>query len=163
MLHAKEIEIWLLLIREFEPQLRVQWFLQRLFKCHFQWDFQWKSKSKSTFTIKQGVRQGGILSASHYKRYNNRLMIDVEDRFTGKKIGTVRIPHISVADDMCFVTEDRSEVQPTLSTAETYANREHYTIHPTKKLPYSTTKLRNALLPCMENRFPSRKKRLFWA
>ena len=60
-------------------------------------------------------------------------MIDVEDRFTGNKIGTVvRIPHISVADDMCFITEDRSEVQPMLSTAETYANRELYTILTTK-------------------------------
>ena len=34
----------------------------------------------SPFVIKQWVRQGGILSASHYKRYNNPLMIDVDDR-----------------------------------------------------------------------------------
>ena len=75
---------------------------------------KWDGFLSSPFTIKQGVRRGGILSASHCKRYNNPLIIDVEDRFTGKKIGTVRIPHTSVADEMCFVTEDRSEVQPTL-------------------------------------------------
>ena len=93
---------------------------------------KWDGFLSSPFVIKQGVRQGGILSASHYKRYNNPLMIDVEDRFRGKRIGTVKIPHISVADDMCFVTEHKEEIQPMVSTSEAYANREHYTIHPTK-------------------------------
>ena len=79
-----------------------------------------------------GVRQGGILSAPHYKRYNNSFLIDVEDRFSGKCIGTVKIPHVTVADDMCFTTEEISEVQPMLSAAELQANGEHYTIHPTK-------------------------------
>ena len=33
---------------------------------------------------------------------------------------------------MCFVTEHKEEIQPMVSTSEAYANREHYTIHPTK-------------------------------
>ena len=106
------------------------------------------------FTIKQGVRQGRILSASHYKQYNNPLMIDVEDRFTGKKIGTVRIPHISVANDMCSVTEDRSEVQPMLSTAETYANREHYTIHPTKTVTLQYNEAEECPITLYEKQVP---------
>ena len=36
---------------------------------------KWDGFLSSPFVIKQGVRQGGILSASHYKRYNNPLMI----------------------------------------------------------------------------------------
>ena len=63
-------------------------------------EVKWDWFLSSLFAIKQGVCQGRILSASHYKRYNNPLLIDVEDRFTGKKIGTVRIPYISVADDV---------------------------------------------------------------
>ena len=90
----------------------------------------WVSVSCSYYTA--GVRQGGILSAPHYKRYNNSFLIDVEDRFSGKCIGTVKIPHVTVADDMCFITEEKSEVQPMMSAAELQANREHYTIHPTK-------------------------------
>ena len=62
----------------------------------------------SPFSIKQGVRQGGILSATQYKRYNNSLLIEVEDRFTGKQIGTVRIPHVTVADDIENELQDGS-------------------------------------------------------
>lgn len=102
---------------------------------------KWDGFLSSPFIIKQGVRQGGVLSASHYKRYNNPLMLEVEDRFSGKQIGVIKIPHVSVADDMCFVTEDKEEAQPMMSSAESYANREHYTIHPTKTvtLQYNLT------------------------
>ena len=49
-----------------------------------------------------------ILSAPHYKGYNNSFLVDVEDRFCGVQIETVSIPHVTVADDMCFITEDES-------------------------------------------------------
>ena len=83
-------------------------------------------------------------------------MIDVEDRFDGS--GTAKIPHISMADDMCFVTEDKEEVQPMLTTAETYANREHYTIHPTKTatVQYNCSELPQS--PYMVKRFPSKRR-----
>ena len=48
------------------------------------------------------------------------------------KFGTVKIPHVTVADDICFITEKRSELQPMLASAELQANREHFTIHPVK-------------------------------
>ena len=95
---------------------------------------KWDGFLSSPVSIRQGVRQGGILSAPHYKRYNNSFLIDVEDRFCGKRIGTVSIPHVTVADDMCFITEEEPEIQPMMSAAELQANREHYTIHPTKTI-----------------------------
>ena len=81
-------------------------------------------------------------------------MIAVEDKFTKKRIGTVKLPHISMADDMCIGTEDKEGVQPMMSTAESYANREHYTIHPTKTitLQYNSTESS----PYMEKRLSSR-------
>ena len=93
---------------------------------------KWDCFLSSAVTIRQGVRQGGILPAPHYKRYNNSFLIDVEDRFCGKHIGTVSIPHVTVADDMCFITEEKSDLQPMMSAAELHASRDHYTIHPTK-------------------------------
>ena len=86
---------------------------------------KWDGFLSSPVIIRQGVRQGGILSAPHYKRYNNSFLIDVEDRFCGKRIGTVTIPHVTVADDMCFITEVEPEIQPMVSAAELQANREH--------------------------------------
>ena len=90
---------------------------------------KWDGFLSSSFVIRQGVRLGGILSASHY---NNSFLIDVEDKFTGKSIGTIKTPHVTCADDMCYIIEIRDEFQCMISTPETYANREHYSIHPTK-------------------------------
>ena len=81
------------------------------------------------FTIKQGVRNGGILSSSHYKSYNYSLQIEVEDRFTGKLIGTTRIPHVTFADYMFLIIEEKTELQPMVYSAELHANREHFTTH----------------------------------
>ena len=98
---------------------------------------KWDGFLSSPFIIRQGMRQGGILSASHYKRYNNSLLIEVEDKLSGKRIGTVKIPHVTVADDMCFITEEKSELQPMVYSAEIQANREHFTIHPVKTVVQS--------------------------
>ena len=111
---------------------------------------KWDGFLSPAVTIRQGVRQGGILSAPHYKRYNNFFLIDVEDRFSGKCIGAVKIPHVTLADDMCFITEEKSEVQPMMSAAELQANREDYTIPPTKTviLNYNVQLQSSATLYC---------------
>ena len=44
----------------------------------------------------------------------------------------MKIPHVTCADDMCYITETRDELQCMMPISEAYANREHYTIHPTK-------------------------------
>ena len=101
---------------------------------------KWDGFLSAPFVIKQGVRQGGILSASHYRRYNNPLLLEIEDKSTGKHIGTVKIPHVTCADDLCFVTEAREELRTMVCTSEGYADREQFTIHPTKTVvvPYNT-------------------------
>ena len=59
----------------------------------------------------------------------------------GKKNGTVSSPHVECADDLCFLTESKDELQGMVGTSEKYANREHYTFHPTKTVvvPYNTS------------------------
>ena len=46
--------------------------------------------------IKHGVRQGAVLSTAHYKRYNDPLLIQLENKLTGAKIGYIRVPHVTV-------------------------------------------------------------------
>ena len=56
------------------------------------------------FVIKQVVRQGGVLSTGHCKRYNHPFLIEIENKLTVAKIGFIRIPHVTVADDVALLT-----------------------------------------------------------
>ena len=46
-----------------------------------------------------------MLSTGHYKRYNRY------NRYPGVKIVSIRIPHITVADDLAILAEDKSDSQ----------------------------------------------------
>ena len=71
--------------------------------------------------------------------------METEDKFTGKTIGTIKVPHVTCADDLCYMTDSKDELRPMLSTSEGYANREHYTIHPAKTV----------IIPCNTRDTPS--------
>ena len=107
---------------------------------------KWEGHLSSPFSIRQGVRQGGgggcVLSSTHYKRYNNPLLLQLEDKYTGTVIGSVRIPHITVADDLAVLSNSRNEMQHMLDDTGEFANMERYIIHPTKSgvLTYSNGK-----------------------
>ena len=91
---------------------------------------KWEGTLSAPFVIKQGVRQGGVLSTGHYKRYNNPLLIELENKFIGATIGYIRVPHVTVADDLALMSNSTSEMQDMVPTSGTFANR--YVFHPTK-------------------------------
>ena len=93
---------------------------------------KWEANLSSPINIRQGVRQGGVLSTSHYKRYNNPLLLEVENRFTGALIGYIKIPLVTVADDLAFLTHSQLEMQFMLDRGHSYARTNRYGIHPTK-------------------------------
>ena len=97
------------------------------------------------FVIKQGVRQGGVLSTAHYKRYNNPLLIQLENKFTGAKIGCIRIPHVTVADDHTLMSHLTNEMQVMVPTSGGVAYRSRFVIHPKKSciLTYWDTYLKH--------------------
>ena len=71
---------------------------------------KWKGFLSTPFLIRQGVRQGGVLSATHYKRYNNLLLLQLEDKYTGAIIGSIQIPQITVANDLLLLAKSRLEM-----------------------------------------------------
>ena len=96
---------------------------------------KWEGTLSDPFVIKQGVRQGGVLSNAHYKRYSNPLLIQLENKFTGAKIGCIRIPHATVADDLTLMSHSTKEMQvmvPTSGSSGGFANRSRFMIHPKK-------------------------------
>ena len=70
-----------------------------------------------------------MLSTGHYKRYNNPLLLQLEERFPGVKIGSISIPHITVADDLALFAENKSEMQVMVWDVVDSAGREGYCIH----------------------------------
>ena len=57
--------------------------------------------------IEQGVRQGGVLSTANYKRYNNTLLLHLEDAYSAVKIGSINIPHTTLADDLVVLARKK--------------------------------------------------------
>ena len=69
---------------------------------------KWTGQLSDPIYIEQGVRQGSVLSTAHYKRCNNPLLLHLEDAFSEVKIGSINIPHITVADDLAVLARKKA-------------------------------------------------------
>ena len=85
---------------------------------------EWAGGLSHPININQGVRQGGVLSTSHYKRYNNPLLLQLEQRYSGAKIGSISIPPVTVADDLALLALLQPEMQVMVWDVENSAGRE---------------------------------------
>ena len=74
----------------------------------------------------------------HYKRNKNPLFLHQEKNHVGMKIGSISIPHITVADDLALLGKEKSDMQVMVWGAENGAERERYCIHPKKGTPFYT-------------------------
>ena len=73
-----------------------------------------------------------MLSTGHFKRYNNPPLLQLEDRYPGIKIGSIRVPHITVADDLTILAEKKLDSQVVVWNVEDSTNRKRYCSHPAK-------------------------------
>ena len=93
---------------------------------------KWNGEFSRQFPILQGVRQGGILSTGHYKRYNNPLLLQLELNFDGVAIGTEKLQHITCADDLALLSTSSKEMRKMVAHVEEYSNDNRYKINPSK-------------------------------
>lgn len=93
---------------------------------------KWKNSLSTSFTIAQGVKQGGVTSAPGYKVYTNSLLDQLQQMKIGFSIGTTWIPAPTCADDIAIVSSDMVESQVLLNQVESYSKSHRYTINPTK-------------------------------
>ena len=84
-----------------------------------------------------------MLSTSHYKRYNNPLLLQLADRYTEVKIGSICIPHVTVADDLALLARKHSDMQVMLWDVENNTSRERYYVNPTKSCCLCYSPIRN--------------------
>ena len=93
---------------------------------------KWQNLMSRPFSIKQGVRQGGVLSTEHYEGYNNPLLIKLETNFKGAKIGNICIPHTTCADDVALLSHSKSEPDQMLQIVGSFNYTHRYDINSQK-------------------------------
>ena len=72
------------------------------------------------------------MSTGHYKRYDNPILLRLEQRYTGAKIGSIGIPHVTVADDVALLSWSRPEMQEMVCDVEDNAGRERFFVNLSK-------------------------------
>ncbi len=111
---------------------------------------KWKNHTSEKFTVKQGVRQGGILSTLHYKLYNNNLLLMLEDLHVGATVGHINCCAPTCADDVAILATTPGDLQTLLDVVHNYTTDERYLINPQK----------SAVVPLASGRNSDRKDRL---
>ncbi len=94
----------------------------------------WEGENSKPYYIKQGVRQGGILSTDLYKMYLDQLLQRLQSTDLGMKIGSTHIAATACADDLILMSPSKHAIQILLDEAVTYAKRHRYKLHPTKSV-----------------------------
>ena len=100
--------------------------------CLFNNDVKWEDIRGTSFPVKQGVRQGGTLSAPLYKLYIHPLLEKLEDSKLGLSLGGAHIGTPTCADDMVLMANNEWDLQAMIDITELFASQRRYTLHPTK-------------------------------
>ncbi|MEW8544375.1 MAG: reverse transcriptase family protein, partial [Candidatus Thiodiazotropha sp.] len=93
---------------------------------------KWNGNISSPFEIKQGVRQGGILSTTHYKLFNNDLLILLRKLGVGMSIGHIDCCAPTCADDVALLATTTISLLLLLYVVNYYIGRERYCINASK-------------------------------
>ena len=106
-----------------------------------QYPLKWNGFISDSFKVKQGVRQGGLTSAPIYKIYTNRLPDQLTEHHTGHRIGTVKAPAPTCADDMDILFNAQTDTHMALNIVENYSKSHKYKINASKSatVPYSSS------------------------
>ena len=81
---------------------------------------QWGHCISSTFTVSNGVKQGGILSPKLFIVYMDDLSNILNKTNIGGKVGGMRFNHLCYADDLCLVSISSAGMQKLFNICEKY-------------------------------------------
>ncbi|MCW4345464.1 MAG: reverse transcriptase domain-containing protein, partial [Candidatus Thiodiazotropha endolucinida] len=95
---------------------------------------KWSGHVSQPFTVRQGVRQGGILSTLHYKLFNNGLLHMLESLHLGAFIGHINCCAPTCADDVALLGTCKRHLRELLHTVWFYKGRERYLINAQKSV-----------------------------
>ena len=111
---------------------KIIWTLIYSLHCNATSAIKWKGDISTFFDIKQGVRQGGFLSAALYQIYVNPLLEKLIKTGIGSKVGDIICNTSACADDVTINATTESEAQIVLDIAADFAKQEKYELQPSK-------------------------------
>jgi hypothetical protein len=85
---------------------------------------KWNNDISEEFTMYQGVKQEGLLSAHIYKVYIEELLDLFENTEKGCKLGNINVNSVACADDIAFINDNRYNLQLLL-----YYSAQHSPMH----------------------------------
>lgn len=92
----------------------------------------WMGEFSDSFNILQGSRQGAYPSPEDYISHLSQLLHQTSQTSNGFSISGIDITAPTCADDMILMSTSPLQLQALLNLVATYANEEHYVIHPLK-------------------------------
>ena len=89
-------------------------------------------KLSQWFPVKQGVRQGGVLSTFLYLDFMNDLLEEIQTCHKGSCIGTLDCSCPVYADDMAYLANSPKNLQKIVTIAYKYSCKNRFEFHPEK-------------------------------
>ena len=86
---------------------------------------KWNNDISEEFTMYQGVKQEGLLSAHIYKVYIEELLHLFENTEKGCKLGNINVNSVTCADDIAFISDNRYDLQLLLNYSAQHSPMHH--------------------------------------
>ena len=93
---------------------------------------KWNNVISFSFSVRSGVRQGGVLSPHLFSIYVDDLIVTLRKLRIGCYIGDIFVASIVYADDICLLAPCRSVLQTLLDECEKYGIQWCLTYNPSK-------------------------------
>ena len=111
-----------------------EWTLIRSLHQNAESVIKWHGRYSEAFEIRQGVRQGGILSTDLYKTYGNNLLDCLKIPGIGCHIGEICSVDPTRADDMAILADRRDTMQSLVNVAVNHSCMELCLLQPVKSV-----------------------------
>ncbi|XP_064646251.1 uncharacterized protein LOC135499433 [Lineus longissimus] len=95
---------------------------------------RWCGEDSREYAVRQGVKQGAVMSPTLYKLYANDLASSLTKAGLGLHIGPTYIGSPGCADDLLLLTSSPMELQAMMSVSNDHSNTNLYELHPVKSV-----------------------------